>query len=123
MILNIIDLFGKKIRATIIPHTLDKNMDRSHYKNWSLPDINTLAVHLPDCLRFIRQTYAILIKLDLPSEALDIVLGIIVDTRIHCMIVMFKREVEKIKKLQEQETWRVKFEYSETGITDLVCMN
>lgn len=114
------EVFCKRLRAAIIPHTLDKNMDRNTYEAWTLPDIDVMAVYLPDCLRYVRLSYAILVKLDLPSDALDIVLAFISDLRIHCMCVLFKKTTDNIKRLSKQEKWKVEISGSHNGITDLV---
>ncbi|KAJ8977574.1 hypothetical protein NQ317_016099 [Molorchus minor] len=38
-----------------------------------MPERDEIAIYLPELLRSVRSTYATLIKLDLPSEALDII--------------------------------------------------
>lgn len=67
--------------------------------------LSQFLVYLPQCLRFIRIAYASLIQLDLPSEALDIIQKLIDEVRIFCLSSFFKRAIDKIKKLNESETW------------------
>lgn len=61
---------------------------------------------LPQCLRYIRISYATLIRLDLPSEALDIIQKLIDQIRLYCLSTIFKKTVERVKKLDEKETWK-----------------
>lgn len=120
MVLTIIEMFCKTLRSAIIPHTLDKNVDKQLCGAWSLSDIDIIAPWLPACLRYIRATYKILIKLDLPSEALDIIAGLILDLRVYCMSILFKQTTEQVKHLHKQETWKIEFSSTHSGITDLV---
>lgn len=62
---------------------------------------------LPQCLRYIRISYATLIRLDLPSEVLDIIQKLIDQIRLFCLSTIFKKTVERVKKLDEKETWKM----------------
>lgn len=119
IVLTIMETYCKSLRAAIIPHTLDKSVDKSTYGTWMVPELDVIAMYLPDCLRYVRATYSVLIKLDLPSEPLDIVFGIIMDLRIHCMSVLFKQSIEEVKQLSKMETWRIEFTSTHSGITRL----
>ncbi|XP_022914951.2 exocyst complex component 2 [Onthophagus taurus] len=118
-VLNIMEAYCKRLRAALIPHTLDKTSDKTNYGTWSIPDIDTMAIYLPECLKYVRSAYSILFKLDLPSEALDIVLTFILDLRIHCMSIVFKKTIENVKEYDKQETWKVEISESHCGITEL----
>lgn len=120
MVLTIIELFCKTLRSAIISHTLDKNFDKTLYGSWNSISLEIIAPWLPACLRYIRTTYKILIKLDLPSEALDIIASLILDLRIYCMSVLFKQTTEQIKELSKQESWKIEFTGNANGVTDLV---
>lgn len=112
--------FCKRLRASIIPHTLDKNADKNLEESWTIPDINIMAMYLPDCLRYVRHSYSILVKLDLPSEALDIVLNFILDLRIRSMHILFSKTTDTILQFNKQEHWKVEIIESHSGITHLV---
>ena len=84
--------------------------------------INNFITWLPYCLRYVRISYATLIRLDLPSEALDIVLKLIDEIRIYCLTTIFKKAIEKVKKLEEHETWEMGVSEF-PGATLLVCKN
>lgn len=62
---------------------------------------------LPQCLRYIRISYATLIRLDLPNEALQIIQKLIDQIRLFCLSTIFKKTVERVKKLDEKETWKI----------------
>lgn len=119
IVLSIMEAFCKTLRSAIIPHTLDKSTDKATYGTWSTPDSDTIKPWLPACLRYVRSTYSILIKLDLPSEALDIVFKFILDLRIHCMSVLFKQASDQIEQLSKQETWKIEFTGKHNGVTEL----
>lgn len=114
------EMFCKSIRAAIIPHTLDKNKDKNFIGSWSLPEIDIVAMYMPDCLRYVRSTFAILLKLDLPSEPLQIVSELILDLRIHCMSILFKQTIVQVKQLAKEETWKIECSTTHHGITKLV---
>lgn len=116
MVMDLIETFTKSIRAVLIPNTLDK-LDRSNYGTLSMVDRDEIARYLPELLRSIRFTYSTLIKLDLPSEALDIVSQVLLDLRIHCMIILFKQTKEHIMELTEN--WKINFNSKYSGITQL----
>lgn len=90
------------------------------YGNWNIPELDIIAPFLPDCLRYVRSTYAILIKLDLPSEPLDVISHLILDLRIYSMSILFEQTIEQIKQLGKQENWKLEFKGTQHGITDLV---
>uniref|UniRef100_A0A182M5G2 Exocyst complex component 2 n=1 Tax=Anopheles culicifacies TaxID=139723 RepID=A0A182M5G2_9DIPT len=71
------------------------------------PSLNFLITWLPHCLRYVRVSYATLIRLDLPNEALDIVLKFIDELRLYCMSTILKKANERVKKLHEQEQWEL----------------
>ncbi|XP_018392147.1 PREDICTED: exocyst complex component 2 [Cyphomyrmex costatus] len=70
-------------------------------------------------LRCVRQMYASLIHLDLPSEALDIFGSFILDLRIHCLRALFKQGAYNIKALRKRETWQIEYLNEDGGITRL----
>lgn len=72
MVLNVIETFCKHVRASLIPNTLDKS-ERAQFGSLTSPERDEISLYLPELLRSVRSTYATLIKLDLPNEALDIV--------------------------------------------------
>lgn len=119
MVMTVMDTFCKTIRLALMPRTLDKNTNKGSYSSWSSPNTDVLASWLPACLRNVRTTYSTLIKLDLPSEALDIVFNVILDLRIYCMNVLFKQRIDEVKWFYKRETWKIEFNNKHSGITNL----
>ncbi|CAG9854295.1 unnamed protein product [Phyllotreta striolata] len=116
MVLTAIETFSKYVRASIIPNTLDKS-ERAQYGSLSSLERDEVALYLPELLRSVRSTYSTLIQLDLPNEALDIIGGLLVDLRIHCMSILFQQTTEQIKQLTEN--WKISFSGKYAGVTDL----
>lgn len=116
MVMNGIDTFCKYVRVSLIPHTLDKS-ERAQLGSLTLPEREEMSQYLPELLHSVRSTYATFIKLDLPSEALDIVSNLLLDLRIHCMSIMFQQTTEQIKQLTEN--WQVNYNGQFTGVTEL----
>ncbi|XP_015114591.1 exocyst complex component 2 [Diachasma alloeum] len=74
-------------------------------------------------LRCVRQMYAALIHLDLPSEALDIFGKFLFDLRLQCLVALFKQTAENIGGLQRKETWQLEYLPNEDGgVTKLPCL-
>lgn len=72
-------------------------------------------------LRCIRQMYAALIHLDLPSEALDIFGKFLFDLRLQCLVGLFRQTSDNISGLQRKETWQLEYLPNEDGgVTKLV---
>ncbi|XP_076670422.1 exocyst complex component secretory 5 [Andrena cerasifolii] len=75
------------------------------------------ALWLLHILRRIRQMYASLIHLDLPSDALDIFGKLILDLRLQCFTALFKQTAENIAALHKRETWQIEYLNEDGGVT------
>ncbi|XP_076758036.1 exocyst complex component secretory 5 [Xylocopa sonorina] len=75
------------------------------------------AVWLLRILRRIRQMYASLIHLDLPSDALDIFGKFILDLRLQCFDALFKQTAENVAALHKKETWQIEYLNEDGGVT------
>lgn len=62
---------------------------------------------LPQCLRYIRIAYATLIRVDLPSEVLDLIQKLVNQIRLLCLSTLFKKTIDKVKQLDAKETWKL----------------
>lgn len=121
LVLAAISLFSGLLRAALMPHTLVRTpaAERASYGVWHSKGMEGLGPWLPHCLRALRQAYSSLIRLDLPSEALDIVASLIFDLRLHCMSTLLKQAGESVRQLHTQETWNIQFDGEHGGITHL----
>jgi exocyst complex component 2 len=113
IILTSIERFCSCLRAALIPSAAQKsNLALSSFgglQPWpaTTASINQFISWLPNCLRYARVSYASLIRLDLPNEALDIVLKLIDELRLYCLSTIFKKANDKIKKIADRETWEI----------------
>lgn len=107
IILNAIERFCSYVRAAILP----QNQKFQTISPWVFGSSSLLhqfsSTWLPTCLRYLRVSYASLIRLDLPGEALDIVLKLIDELRLYCLTSILKKSIEKVKKLHDKETWNL----------------
>ncbi|XP_011147234.1 exocyst complex component 2 isoform X2 [Harpegnathos saltator] len=70
-------------------------------------------------LRCVRQMYASLIHLDLPSDALDIFGSFILDLRIQCLVALFKQGADDITALSRKEMWQIEYLNEDCSVTKL----
>lgn len=119
MILTTIELFCRTIRSALLPQTADRSI-MSEKSVWNSQTAPNLCNWLAHCLRDVRETYNSLMRLDLPSEALDIVGNLIHDLKLHCMIGLLKQAVDSVKTFNKKETWKIEFDPQHGGITELV---
>uniref|UniRef100_A0A1Q3F439 Exocyst complex component 2 n=1 Tax=Culex tarsalis TaxID=7177 RepID=A0A1Q3F439_CULTA len=110
IILTVIEQFCSYLKAALLPAGNQRTLLVSTMKGlptWPASNLslNYLITWLPHCLRYVRVSYATLIRLDLPGEALDIVLKLIDELRLYCLSTALKKANEKVKKLHEKETW------------------
>lgn len=111
IILTSIEQFCSYLRAAILSMTNQRSY-HSVTTNIVWPATSNSAniqflAWLPQCLRYIRISYATLIRLDLPNEALQIIQKLIDQIRLFCLSTIFKKTTEKVKKLDEKETWKM----------------
>lgn len=106
IILNAIDRFCWYVRAAILPQN-QKFQAVSMWQFSSSSQMQQFITWLPTCLRYLRISYASLIRLDLPGEALDIVLKLIDELRLFCLTTILKKAIDKVKKLHEIENWEL----------------
>ena len=57
------------------------------------------------CLRFVRHLHTVMIDLDLPGDALDLIVNLLSDLRLHCLQVIFQTIVDKVNQLHFVEDW------------------
>lgn len=108
MILTAIEKFCTYLRVAILIASDLRSLRQTTGVSWPIGSASATHQFLPwiqQCLRFIRITYATLIRLDLPNNALDIVQKLINDVRLFCFSIIFKRSNERVKKLGLKESW------------------
>ncbi|XP_001654115.2 exocyst complex component 2 [Aedes aegypti] len=110
IILTVIEQFCLYLKAALLPAGNQRSLLAGSMKGlptWPATSLslNYLITWMPHCLRYVRVSYATLIRLDLPGEALDIVSKFIDELRLYCLSTILKKANEKVKKLHEKETW------------------
>lgn len=113
MILNAIEKFCAYLRVAVLIASDLRALRQTTGLAWPIGSSSATHQFLPwisQCLRYTRITYATLIRLDLPSEALDIIQKLIDEIRIFCFSITFKRATDRCKKLGEEETWEMDVE-------------
>lgn len=110
IIMTSIDTFCSYLRAVILTASGHQTLSTSNAPVWPV-NSNAATMHfipwIPQCLRFVRIAYATLIRVDLPSEALDIVQKLINHIRLFCLSTIFRKAIEKAKRLDDRETWNL----------------
>lgn len=104
IILNAIENFCNYLRSALLPPPKISTTGIV----WPVQSQSSFVQFLtwiPHCLRYVRITYASLIRLDLPNEVLDIILKLIDEIRLYCLSTIFKKCLEKVKRLGDSETW------------------
>ncbi|XP_055702547.1 exocyst complex component 2 [Phlebotomus papatasi] len=109
IILTAIEQMCFYLRAALLPSSSSGlKSTSSGGLNWpftSQSSMNQFLQWLPNCLRYVRICYASLIRLDLPSEVLDIVQKLIDEIRLNCLATILKKSIDKVGNLSNKETW------------------
>ncbi|GBP94707.1 Exocyst complex component 2 [Eumeta japonica] len=114
MIIAGVELFAEHMRTCLLPT-----------QGFSGGGGGTVAVdmvraRLTTNLRYLREAYDTLLKLDLPSQPLTIVEKVIFDYRVHGMTVFLQRTLKRMKTIGDKEIWKIE-EFSDYGaITNLL---
>lgn len=110
IIMSSIDTFCAYLRAVILTASGQRTANTTNAPTWPVVS-NSATIQfipwIPQCLRFVRIAYATLIRVDLPSEALDIVQRLINQIRLFCLSTIFAKANDKVKRLDERESWHL----------------
>lgn len=110
IIISSIEAFCSYLRSAIFSAVGQRIANTATTQNWpasSSSNIFQFIPWLPQCLRYIRIAYATFIRVDLPSEVLDIIHKLINQIRLLCLSMLFKKTLEKVKNLDTKETWQM----------------
>lgn len=120
--INSITTFCNLLRAAILPHTLNKSdpvKSRQMYGIWSNSGFDAVLVWLPHCLRYFRTCYSCFIRIDLPSDALDMFSKLIFELRLFIVTTLFRQTSDEIAALPKKEDWHIEMHDTYGGITHL----
>lgn len=110
IIISSIETFSSYLRLAIFSAAGQRVTNTAPIPVWpasSNSAIFQFVQWLPQCLRYVRISYATLIRVDLPNEVLDIVQKLINQLRLLCLNIQFKKTLDKVKELEEKETWQI----------------
>lgn len=110
IIISSIEAVCSYLRTAILSASGQRIHNTSNIPQWPATTNSAILQFLPwisQCLRYVRIAYATLIRVDLPSEVLDIVQKLINRIRLFCLSTIFDKAIEKVKSLEEQETWQL----------------
>ena len=110
MILGSIRYYSTLIRETMAAELLETEGTTTEFKpNNSVGEEYTAIMGespwLIYCLRFVRHLHTVMIELDLPGDALDLIVNLLSDLRLHCLQVIFQTIVDKVNQLHFVEDW------------------
>lgn len=119
IVLSSITTFCNLLRAAILPHSLNRSStSRQMYGVWSNTE-SVVLLWLPHCLRYFRACYSCFIRIDLPSDALDIFSKLIFDLRLFIVTSLFRQAVDDINSFPKEENWAIEVHDKYGGITQL----
>ena len=89
MVLGSIRYYSTLIRETMNTKSEDEGMDGGDEDEAASKTVNEEGPWLIYCLRFVRYLHTVMIELDLPREALVLIVELLSDLRICCLQVTF----------------------------------
>lgn len=120
MIMEVTYRLCNLIRMALLPESLHSLSVHQLSTLGSWPKSQeSIAPWLPHCLRYIRNCYISLLKLDLPEEVLNAIQQLIFDLRLYAMKTLFMQAAEDVQHLDERENWVIDIDDHNGGITQL----
>ncbi|XP_016014983.2 exocyst complex component 2 isoform X2 [Rousettus aegyptiacus] len=115
MIQEVMHCLVKLIRGALLPLSIPEGGVRQ-YGGWEVKS-ELSGQWLTHVIQTIRLTYESLTALEIPNDMLQTIQDLILDLRVHCVMVTLQHTAEEIKRLAEKEDWIVDNE----GLTSLPC--
>ncbi|XP_068175611.1 exocyst complex component 2 isoform X2 [Antennarius striatus] len=101
------------VRGALLPTTLQQG-ELSLYGGWENKSELTGA-WLTQIIHTVRGCYEALSTLEIPNDLLQVIQDLLLELRVHCLMVALLHTTEDVKRLAEKEDWLVDNE----GITSL----
>uniref|UniRef100_A0AAQ5WXI8 Exocyst complex component 2 n=1 Tax=Amphiprion ocellaris TaxID=80972 RepID=A0AAQ5WXI8_AMPOC len=117
MIEELTNRLVKLIRGALLPTTLPQG-ELSLYGGWENKTELTGA-WLTQIIHTVRGCHDALSALEIPNDLLQVIQDLLLELRVHCLMVTLLHTTEDVKRLAEKEDWVVDNE----GITSLVRMH
>ncbi|KAM6938893.1 exocyst complex component 2 isoform 1-T2 [Lycodopsis pacificus] len=113
MIEEMINRLVKLVRGALLPTTLPQG-ELSFYGGWENKTELTGA-WLTQIIHIVRACHEALSALEIPNDLLQVIQDLLLELRVHCLMVTLLHTTEDVKRLAEKEDWVVDNE----GITSL----
>ncbi|KAK2834990.1 hypothetical protein Q5P01_015474 [Channa striata] len=113
MIEELTNRLVKLIRGAILPTTLPK-AELSIYGGWETKT-DLSGAWLTQIIHTVRGCYEALSALEIPNDLLQVIQDLLLELRVHCLLMTLLHTTEDIKRLADKEDWVVDNE----GITSL----
>uniref|UniRef100_A0A8C3A7L2 Exocyst complex component 2 n=1 Tax=Cyclopterus lumpus TaxID=8103 RepID=A0A8C3A7L2_CYCLU len=114
MIEEMINRLVKLVRGALLPTTLPQG-ELSFYGGWENKTELTGA-WLTQVIHTVRACHEALSALEIPNDLQQVIQDLLLELRVHCLMVSLLHTTEDVKRLAEKEDWVVDNE----GITSLV---
>ncbi|XP_072540871.1 exocyst complex component 2 isoform X1 [Salminus brasiliensis] len=101
------------VRGALLPSTL-REEQRRLYGGWDTKTPLTGA-WLTQVIHTVRLSHEALSALEIPNDLLQVIQDLLLDLRVHCLLITLQHTAEDVKRLPEKEDWIVDNE----GITSL----
>ncbi|XP_073080562.1 exocyst complex component 2 isoform X3 [Manis javanica] len=115
MIQEVMHCLVKLVRGALLPLSIPEGGVRQ-YGGWEVKS-ELSGPSLAHVIQTVRLTYESLTALEIPNDMLQTIQDLILDLRVHCVIVTLQHTAEEVKRLAEKEDWIVDNE----GLTSLPC--
>uniref|UniRef100_A0A7N8WWX4 Exocyst complex component 2 n=1 Tax=Mastacembelus armatus TaxID=205130 RepID=A0A7N8WWX4_9TELE len=106
----------KLIRGALLPTTLPQG-ELSRYGGWE-NKTELSGAWLTQIIHIVRGCHDALSALEIPNDLLQVIQDLLLELRVHCLMMTLLHTTEDVKRLAEKEDWIVDNE----GITNLVCV-
>ncbi|XP_036376970.1 exocyst complex component 2 [Megalops cyprinoides] len=103
----------KLVRGALLPSSLSEAELRL-YGGWEAKS-KLSAQWLTQVIHTVRVSHEALAALEIPNDLLQVIQDLLLDLRVHCLMVTLQQTTEDVKRLAEKEDWVVDNE----GITSL----
>lgn len=103
----------KLVRGALLPSTLPQG-ERNFYGGWE-NKTELSGVWLTQIIHTVRACHDALSALEIPNDLLQVIQDLLLELRVHCLMVTLLHTTEDVKRLAEKEDWVVDNE----GITSL----
>ncbi|XP_041040472.1 exocyst complex component 2 [Carcharodon carcharias] len=105
MIQEVISSLVKLIRGALLPSSLVE-VELRQYGGWEAK-MELSGQWLTHIIHTMRLNYESLTALEIPNDLLQAIQELILDLRVHCLIITLQQTADDVKRLAEKEDWVV----------------